>query len=134
MKHEKSCGALVYRIHNNTSELLLIKHRTGGHWSFPKGHVEQGESEEQTALREVKEETGLDIDIKSGFRESVQYCPHPNLSKKVVYFIGEALPGEVRKQEAEITDIVWAPLETAGEMVTFENDKNLIRKARAYLP
>ncbi|SDM98796.1 bis(5'-nucleosyl)-tetraphosphatase [Acetanaerobacterium elongatum] len=133
MKHEKSCGALVYRIHNNTFELLLIKHRLGGHWSFPKGHVEQGETERQTALREVKEETGLDIELKSGFRESVQYCPHPNLSKKVVYFIGEALPGEVHKQEKEIMDIQWVPFSSAEEIVTHENDKRLIQKAKEYL-
>ena len=61
MKHEKSCGALVYRKHGDRTELLLIKHRFGGHWSFPKGHVELGENEFQTALREVKEETGLDV-------------------------------------------------------------------------
>ena len=58
---EKSCGALVYRKKQDKYELLLIKHRYGGHWSFPKGHVEQGENELQTALREIKEETGLDL-------------------------------------------------------------------------
>ena len=62
MKREKSCGALVYRItQSGQKELLFIKHRHGTHWSFPKGHMEEGESEVQTALREVKEETGSDI-------------------------------------------------------------------------
>lgn len=133
MKHEKSCGALVYRVHDHNTELLLIKHRLGGHWSFPKGHVELGESERQTALREVKEETGLDIEIKSGFRESVQYCPRPNLRKKVVYFIGEALSDDVHKQEEEIIDTMWVPISAAEEVVTYENDKNLIQKAKTYL-
>ncbi len=133
MKHEKSCGALVYRVQDNNTELLLIKHRLGGHWSFPKGHVELGESERQTALREVKEETGLDIELKSGFRESVQYCPRPNLSKKVVYFIGEALTSDVRRQEEEIIDTMWVPISTAEEVVTYENDKNLIQKAKTFL-
>ncbi len=133
MKHEKSCGALVYRVQDNNTELLLIKHRLGGHWSFPKGHVEPGESERQTALREVKEETGLDIELKSGFRESVQYCPRPNLRKKVVYFIGEALTSDVRRQEEEIIDTMWVPISAAEEVVTYENDKNLIQKAKTYL-
>ena len=61
MIREKSCGALVYRKKQDKVELLLIKHRNGGHWSFPKGHVESGENEYQTALREIKEETGLDL-------------------------------------------------------------------------
>ena len=60
MKFEKSCGAIVYRKTQNQIDLLLIKNRYGGHWSFPKGHVEGAETEMQTALREVKEETGLD--------------------------------------------------------------------------
>ena len=88
MKREKSCGALVYRItQNGQKELLFIKHRHGTHWSFPKGHMEEGENEVQTALREVKEETGLDIDLEGDFRQSVEYYPKPNVKKQVVYFL-----------------------------------------------
>ena len=64
MRKEKSCGALVVRRGKNETEILLIKHN-GGHWAFPKGHVEAGESEEQTALREVQEETGLTVPPES---------------------------------------------------------------------
>ena len=70
MLREKSCGALVYRKRKEKYELLLIKHKSGGHWSFPKGHVESGENELQTALREIKEETGLDVRLMDGFRQS----------------------------------------------------------------
>ena len=59
MQHEKSCGAIVYRKFHGNIELLLIKNQNGGHWSFPKGHVEEGETEEQTAVREIMEETGI---------------------------------------------------------------------------
>jgi len=62
MKREKSCGALVVRKNGENFDLVLLRHRFGGHWSFPKGHVEAGESERQTALREVREETGLAIE------------------------------------------------------------------------
>ena len=79
MKFEKSCGAIVYRKNRSQIELLLIKNRYGGHWSFPKGHVEGQETEIQTALREVKEETGLDINIQKGFRQMVEYYPKPNI-------------------------------------------------------
>ena len=83
MKREKSCGALVYRVTSNgQKELLFIKHRHGAHWSFPKGHMEEGENEVQTALREVKEETGLDIDLEGNFRQSVEYYPKPNVKNR----------------------------------------------------
>ena len=61
MTHEKSCGGIVYRKFHGNTEILLIKHVKSGYWSFPKGHVENGETEEETAKREIKEETGLSV-------------------------------------------------------------------------
>ena len=55
MLHEKSCGAIVYRKYHGNTEILLIKHINSGHWSFPKGHVEGDETEEETAKREIME-------------------------------------------------------------------------------
>lgn len=133
MRFEKSCGALVYRKLHGDIEILLIKHRFGEHWSFPKGHVEAGESEYQTALREVKEETGLSVKLREGFRHSVEYYPRPNTRKQVVYFLGLATDYNTRKQEEEISDIRWTPLAGADREVTFKNDKNLIMHAKRYL-
>lgn len=133
MKREKSCGALVVRPTENGYKLVLLRHRFGGHWSFPKGHVERGESERQTALREVREETGLKIKLLDGFRESVEYFPKPGVKKQVVYFLGEANTDQLVRQEEEISEICWTPLDHAGEMVTFSNDKRLIRLARRRL-
>ena len=82
MNYEKSCGAIVFRKFHGNIELLLIKHANGGHWSFPKGHVEEGETEVETALREVHEETGLTIQLEEGFRQSVEYYPRPNIRKQ----------------------------------------------------
>lgn len=133
MKREKSCGALVYRKENNKYKLLLVKHRYGGHWCFPKGHVEAGENEMQTALREVMEETGIQIELQEGFRQAVEYFPKPNVKKQVIYFLGEAQYEEYTMQEEEIREITWADLDKAYYMVTFKNDKNLINEARKYL-
>ncbi len=133
MKYEKSCGALVYRKYNNQTELLLLKHRYGGHWSFPKGHVEAGENEFETALREVKEETGLAIILEEGFRECVEYYPRPYVKKQVVYFLGRAGSDPLKKQEEEVSELRWVPLEDAAAMVTYNNDKNLINKAAQHL-
>lgn len=134
MKREKSCGALVYRIKNDNVELLLLRHRAGGHWSFPKGHVEPGENEIQTALREVHEETGLDISLLDGFRETVEYYPKPNVKKLVVYFLGTSdIKQEAHRQEKEISEIIWTSIDNAQNMVTFKNDKNLIVSAKKFL-
>ena len=63
MTYEKSCGGIVYRKFHGNTEILLIKHIKSGYWSFPKGHVENSETEEETAKREIKEETGIDVYI-----------------------------------------------------------------------
>ena len=133
LRKEKSCGALVYRIKNGELELLLLKHRFGGHWSFPKGHVEEGETEVETALREVHEETGLTIQLEDGVRQSVEYYPRPNIRKQVVYFLGYADDDRTRRQEEEISEIRWVPLKSAHREVTFRNDKNLINHAKKFL-
>ena len=71
IKREKSCGVLVLRRQEDELYVVLLRHRFGGHWSFPKGHVEAGESERQTALREVREETGLTgIKLMEGFGQT----------------------------------------------------------------
>ncbi|MBP1559004.1 MAG: NUDIX domain-containing protein [Oscillospiraceae bacterium] len=133
MKREKSCGAVVYRYNNDVLEVLLIRHRFGGHWSFPKGHVEEGENEFQTALREVKEETNLSIRLREGFRESVEYFPKPYIKKQVVYFLGLSLGDTAKRQEEEISELRWVPIDDAERMVSFANDKNLISRSREYL-
>ncbi len=133
-KKEKSCGALVVRTFENKTYLLVLRHKYSGNWSFPKGHVEKGESETQTALREVKEETGLDITLIDGFRESVVYYPKPNIRKQVVYFLG-TVPESVNvcRQEDEISEIKWVKLDNAQHIVTFRNDKWLISRAKQTL-
>ncbi|MEF9984562.1 MAG: NUDIX domain-containing protein [Oscillospiraceae bacterium] len=133
MKYEKSCGALVIRGKGSDTQLLILKHKYGGHWSFPKGHVENGETEIQTALREVNEETGLTLDLFSGFRQAVEYFPSPNVKKEVVYFLGYAKNDNIKKQEEEISEIKWVKLDEAHKIVTFKNDKNLINQAKLHL-
>lgn len=132
MKHEKSCGAIVYRIRGGKPELLLIRHKNGGHWAFPKGHVEGAETEEQTALREIKEETGLTAVLDTAFRQCVRYSPADGVEKEVVYFIARA-EGAVIRQEAEVTDSKWVNADTVANDITYENDRLLAQQAVAYL-
>ena len=123
----------MVRKNGESYDLVLLRHRFGGHWSFPKGHVEAGENEQQTALREVREETGLTIRLLDGFRESVEYFPKPGVKKQVVYFLGEALGDKLVRQEEEISELKWASIAEADGLVTFANDKRLIRLAKKRL-
>ncbi|MFV0497160.1 MAG: bis(5'-nucleosyl)-tetraphosphatase [Candidatus Fimivivens sp.] len=134
MKREKSCGALVYRYDDERLLLLLLRHRHGGHWSFPKGHMEGTETEIETALREVREETGLHVSLQQGFRHAVEYQPKPGVKKQVVYFLGKALPNEPAvRQELEISELKWVEWDEAFHCVTFKNDKDLLNMLKAHL-
>ena len=131
MLHEKSCGAIVYRRFHGNIEILLIKHINSGHWSFPKGHVEGDETELETARREIKEETGLDVILDQTFRETVSYSPKRDTQKVVVYFLALARNYDFVPQEEEIAEIRWVDILRATRMLTYENDKTIVNKARA---
>lgn len=131
MLNEKSCGAIVYRKYHGNTEILLIKHVNSGHWSFPKGHVEKGETEVETALREIKEETGIDVIIDPTFRETVSYYPKKDTQKVVVYFIGKAKNHDYVPQEEEISEVKWVEIGRAGSVLTYENDRSIVNKAKS---
>lgn len=127
MKKEKSCGAVVYRQQDSWAEVLLICHKNGGHWAFPKGHVEKGEAEVETAQREIWEETGLKVKADTGFRYTVAYSPKPGVMKDVVYFAAEYAGGKAAAQEEEVTGIRWEKPQQALGLITYENDREVLR-------
>ena len=130
MTHEKSCGAIVYRRYHGNIEILLIKHINSGHWSFPKGHVEEGETEVETAQREIKEETSIDVIIDPTFRETVSYSPKKDTMKVVVYFLAKAKNVDFVPQEDEIAEIRWVDISYAASILSYENDRTIVAKAR----
>ena len=130
MIHEKSCGAVVYRKHHGNTEILLIKHLNSGHWSFPKGHIENSENEIETAKREIKEETGIDVIIDHTFREIVTYSPRKDTQKVVVYFLGKAINHQYIPQKEEIAEVRWFDIGYASNVLTYDNDKTIVNKAR----
>jgi len=85
MNYEKSCGAVIFR-RTDVWNVLLIRHNKGRHVSFPKGHVEPGETESQTAEREILEETGLRVRVDKRFRAENRYNIRPDTQKLVVIF------------------------------------------------
>lgn len=133
MLHEKSCGAIVYRKFHGNTEILLVKHVNSNHWSFPKGHVEFGETEVQTAQREIMEETGIDVIIDSSFRETVSYSPKRGSQKVVVYFLAKAKNTDYVPQEEEIAEIRWVEIDRAHTVLSYENDKSIVNKAKTII-
>lgn len=128
MNKEKSCGAIVY----NDDKVLLIKHNAG-HIAFPKGHVEGNETEEETAYREILEETGLETKIDNRFRYVISYSPKPLIMKDVVYFTATVTGGKEKPQLEEVSEVMWMPMDRAMEMVTFDNDKKVLANALKYI-
>lgn len=131
MQYEKSCGALVLRRDEDDGKLyiLMIRHKAGGHRSFPKGHMERGETEYMTAVREVFEETAVQIRIDIDFRETVRYHPLPGISKEVVYFLTETKQKNIHPRQGEIAQVEWVPVDQAEESLTHENDRTVFRAA-----
>ena len=129
MTYEKSCGAIVLRREGDDFFVLMIRHKAGGHRSFPKGHVEAGETEYETALREVMEETSSKIAILSDFRATVSYSPAPGVMKDVIYFLGFTTDPRITAREGEIAEVEWIPLAEAEDSLTYENDKTVLRAA-----
>jgi len=132
IKKRKSCGAVVYKMENDTP-LFLIEHMVKGHTSLPKGHVEGKETEEETALREIHEETNLEVDLDTGFRHIISYSPKKGVHKDVVFFIAEAKNGEMKNQESEVKGLEWLPIDQAVEAMTYKEDKETLIKGMEYL-
>ncbi len=132
MKKEKSCGALIVRRVDKGNEILLIKHN-GGHWAFPKGHVEAGETEEETACREVLEETGLTVKLDTRYREMVTFSPAPGVMKDVIYFAATVISGVETPQLSEVSHVRWVAFEDACRYITYENDRRLFEKMRRFV-
>ena len=122
MIKEKSCGCIII----NDGKVLLIK-STRGHWDFPKGHIEKNETEKETALREVKEETNLDVTIISERKYINHYITDTEIDKTVVYFIAKKIGGEEKPQEGETIEVKWFKFKEALETLTFDNTKEILK-------
>ena len=134
MMYEKSCGFIVYRESGGVREYLLVS-ALNGKYGFPKGHVERGETEHETAVRELKEETNLEVRAIDGFRREIEYnLPQKRGTiKRCVYFLGEYTEGELIRQEEEILDAVFVTSEQAMAMIPFANAKSVLQEADAYI-
>ena len=124
MNKEVSCGIIVF----DNDKVLLIKHK-GGHTSFPKRHVEKGETLKVTAKRETKEETGIDAEIKGNICFINTYVPKEGYEKDVLFFIGEKIGGELKPQLEEVSFCDFFTKEEALEKLTYDIDKEILEEA-----
>ena len=134
MMYEKSCGFVVYRESGGVREYLLVS-ALNGKYGFPKGHVERGETEHETAVRELKEETNLEVRAIDGFRREIEYSlpQKRGTIKRCVYFLGEYTEGELIRQEEEILDAVFVDIDRAMQMIPYANARAVLQEANAYI-
>lgn len=134
MTWEKSCGAVVFTRVNGQVKYLLVANLEGI-YGFPKGHVEPGETEMETALREVREETGLSVRLIDGFRVTDEHAipQKANTMKQVVYFLGEYEGQEIAYQKEELSGAYLVSYEEAMGMFQFESSRRVLKEADAYL-
>ena len=142
MNFEKSAGAIIFRKENNVNKFLLLHypsavHRTGkDYWDYVKGHVENGEKELETVVREAEEETGIkDLKFVDGFREAMKYFFR--FEGKLIFKIVTFRLAETRTDtvilSGEHNDFLWLPYKEAYEMLSFENAKAILGKANEFL-
>ena len=129
---EISAGAIVYTIINDQINYLLIKD-FHGNYGFPKGHLEDDETEIEAAIREIKEETGIDINIDTSFRQELRYVMPNGIDKISVYFLSSYKDQTPVKQPEEVDEIMLVPYEKALEIITFDNMRQALIKADNYL-
>ncbi|KUG20309.1 MAG: NUDIX domain-containing protein [Methanomicrobiaceae archaeon] len=134
MPREKSCGAVVFR-RDRTTRYLLLKYGAG-HWDLVKGHGKRHEREEETVLRELREETGIaEARFIPGFRKEISYFYKrraATIHKTVVYYLIETPREEVVLSDEHVA-YLWLPFPEAVKTVTFRNSRDVLEEAHRLL-
>jgi 8-oxo-dGTP pyrophosphatase MutT (NUDIX family) len=134
MAREISAGVILFR--QAPERYYLLLHYESGHWDFPKGHIEPGEDAQQTARRELKEETGIsELCFVDGYKQSLRYFFRQKgigIFKLVIYFLAETDQSEVSLSDEHI-GFDWLPYDLAMSRLTFKNSQDLLAKAHEHL-
>ena len=142
MNKEFSAGAVIFKKEKNDVLFLVVYSRRNNIWGFPKGHIEQAETEKEAAAREIKEEAGLEnLHFIDGFREEIVYDTiskrHPfkgqSIEKHAIYFLCETENRDIIVDGREIGDYRFLPLNEAEQMVKFHNLNATLRRAHDFL-
>ena len=133
MTYEKSCGAVLFTRRGKSIRYVIV-HQRRGSWGFPKGHVEEGESERETALREIYEEVGIRPRLIDGFREESRYMlPRSTIRKTVVLFLAEYENQKIHPQKEELIDAPLLSYEEALTRLPHEDTRRILTAAHLFI-
>lgn len=136
MNHQESAGFILFRRENNAILYLLLQHTNGDHWDFPKGRLENGETKQQAAVRELKEETGIDGCIIPNFEEKIEYTfidLNGSSTHKTVFFFIAPTDIIYPTLSHEHTDYAWLSYEQALKQLTYTTACDTLTKAHDFL-
>ena len=133
MKREYSAGAVLFtRDENDELKFVLVIERSG-HCGFPKGHIEHGESEETAAIREIREETGVDAVLVGDFRSEVEYTIGTRIKKHVTYFLAEYQNSSKAERGDDIRTLKILNYKDAYRLLTHDTSRDILQKASEYI-
>lgn len=134
MIHEHSAGSIIYKKEAGVYKYLLVQSVVHHTWGFPKGHLAPGETEQEAAQREVREEVGLEPKFDFNFRRETTYETEENTVKTVGFFVSEYVAGQkVVDQKEEILNSTWATLEEAKKCLKRPGLYDILQAAQAYI-
>lgn len=135
-RREISAGCVVYRTENGVTEVVLIQPRDREAWALPKGFIERGETTENAAIRETREETGLTGTLKEKI-DTIKYSytakwedPPARIFKIVTFFLLSFTGGDPRDHDHEVERVEWFPLDTAIKQASYAQEKEILKKAK----
>lgn len=129
---EVSAGAIIYtRINDKNHYLVILDNHNN--YGFAKGHIEKDETEIMAAIREIKEEVNIDIELDDNFRYELNYVMPNGVNKKSIYYLGYYENQKPIRQVEEIEKILLLPYKEALDILTFDNMKEVLIKAERYI-
>ena len=129
--HVWSAGGVVVRKNNNQTEVLICERFSENLIALPKGKPNEGEYEEATAIREVREETGINAIIKNKIKDIFYSFESPNgiINKKVSFFLMEKIDGEISNHDDEFDKVYWEKWDSALNKLSYQGEKDVLEKA-----